>query len=342
MKRFLLCGVLISASIILYLQTENVAAQMTEENIYQGMEDASAAVALSEEDFIVANDEDNDLRIFGKNKSEAKQIVKLSEVFKDKIFDGEDLEIDIEGAAQLGDKIFWIGSHSTSKKGKFRAARNRLFAVSAKSLDGKYLVKAVGEIYTTLIADLEKDSRFNAYKFKDAKTITPKAIGGLSIEGLAAAPDGALLIAFRNPLAGGKTVGDFLIGGKALIVKLINPNEVIEGKPAKFAAPIELDLGGYGIRSLEYNPSKNHFLIVAGPYHENVETETHKIEITHLYAWSGKASDVPKHLKQIDLKGFNIESAFFFPQKRKEAVLLSDDGTLDKQNFRKTTRKLEK
>ena len=39
-----------------------------------------------------------------------------------------DRESDIEGAARLGGRIYWITSHGRSKKGKRRSNRYRLFA----------------------------------------------------------------------------------------------------------------------------------------------------------------------------------------------------------------------
>lgn len=326
-RKTILIGILTLVLFVTSFLRLDVLAQMPKTEIYKGMCDASAAVAFDKNIFIVANDEDNDLRIFERNKPDVLQFLKLSEIFTGKILDGKKHEIDIEGAAQLGDKIFWIGSHSTNKDGEFRTDRHRLFAIQVKrGTDGKFNASPVGGIYSALISDLEKDSRFNAFKLKDAMAIAPKNIGGLSIEGLAATPDGALLIGFRNPLRGGQTVNGFLVGGKALIVKLLNPLEVIKGKTAKFDAPIELELDGFGIRSLEYYAPKKMYVIVAGAYHENEETPTHKREISRLYTWSGNQNDVPKLLKKVDLTGLNIEAAFFFPQMKNSVELFSDDG----------------
>lgn len=306
------------------LPAETVAQEV---KTYAGMCDASGAVALDDNRFIVANDEPpNILRIYDKNVITGPlQEVPLSGVFSE-IQDGDNLEIDMEGAARLGNKFFWIGSHSTSRTGKFRAARHRLFAVQINPGDaGKFVVTRSGKIYTSLVADLEKDSRFNVYKINEAKAIKPKDIGGLSIEGLAATPKGTLLIGFRNPLSGGAVKEGKLIGGKALIVSLLNPLDVIEGQEAKFGDPIELDLGGYGIRSIEFL-DKDEYLIVAGPYHENLVTEGQKREESRLYIWSNK-SNKAKPLDNIKLGELNIEAAFFYLKTGKGFVqLLSDDG----------------
>lgn len=306
----------------MFLMSANVAAEDVK---YAGMCNASAALALDGQHFIVADDEDNTLRIYDRNETAKPfQTVPLAKMFPGEIQDGEDLEIDLEGAAVLGDKIFWIGSHSTSKKGKFRPARHRLFALQIKpGADGKFVTTPVGQIYTSLVADIEKDIRFNNYKFHQAKDIRPKEIGGLNIEGLASSPEGALLIGFRNPLSGGKVEEGKLVGGHALLIPLLNPLEVIEGKTAKFGDPIDLDLDGYGIRSIELLSDKK-YMVATGPYHERVEAENKGQEQSRLYLWS---SDKPQWIKNIDLGDLNIEAAFFYPQKGNLSVqLLSDDG----------------
>jgi len=328
--------------IVLYSSTFFLpGSALAEEVRYGGMCNASAALALDAQHFIVADDEDNILRIYDKNiPAKPVQTVLLAKLFAGEIQEGEDLEIDLEGAAMLGDKLYWIGSHSASKKGKFRPARHRLFALNVKPDDnGKFVTTRIGHIYTHLVADLEKDSRFDKYKFHQAKSIKPKEIGGLSIEGLAGTPEGALMIGFRNPLSGGKVEEGKLNNGQAVLVTLLNPLDVIEGKGARFGDPIDLDLDGYGIRSIELlNDEK--FLIVAGPYHESVEAENTGKGPSRLYLWS---SGKPRWLDNINHRGLNIEAAFICPQKANLSVqFLSDDGKPKCENsFRSRTEILE-
>jgi hypothetical protein len=305
---------------------------------YLGISNPSGAVALNENLFIVADDEDNLLRIYDKNRFDKPvQTIALNSVFKDTITDGEDLEIDLESGAELAGTYFWIGSHSTSRKGEFRAARHRLFAVSIKLAgNGKFVAKPAGDIYTTLIADLQNDSRFAKYQLGKAEKTQAKAIGGLNIEGLAATPENGLLIGFRNPLSGGEIKADRLVNGKALVVELLNPFEVIHGLQARFADPVELDLGGQGIREITLR-KKHKYLIVSGPYHDNLPVDGHKTESFRLYKWSSKSGEL-KHLKKLDLPGFNTEAAFFYPGDDDNANLLSDDGKLgETTGFRTVT-----
>lgn len=301
---------------------------------YSGISNPSGAVALNKDLFIVGDDEDNLLRIYDRKVlNKPMQTIKLSTVFKGSVADGEDLEIDLESAAEISGTIFWIGSHSTSRTGEFRESRHRLLAVKIKpGANDKYVVSAAGEIYTNLIADLQDDDRFYKFHFGKAKKVQAKAIGGLSIEGLASTPDNGLLIGFRNPLSGGDTKQGRLENVKALIVKLKNPFEVIHGLKAKFADPIELDLGGFGIREITRRKD-NKYLIVAGPYHDNVATEKHDQEVGRLYKWSSKTGKL-NTLKKVDLTGFNIEAALFYSGNDDVVHLLSDDGTLETANKR--------
>lgn len=295
---------------------------------YAGISNPSGAVALSNGFFIVGDDEDNQLRVYGRNTFDKPiQILSLSRIFKDAIKDGPDLEIDIESMAMIGNVLFIIGSHSTSRTGEHRPARHRLIAMQFKlDVGNKVMINPVGEIYTHLIDNMKQDPHFKKYRLGKAEKTPPKAIGGLSIEGLAATPDNGLLIGFRNPLSGGKINNDRLVNGNALLVKLKNPFEIIHGLPARFARPIELDLNGQGIREITWR-KKHQFVIIAGPYHENMASKAHPKETGRLYQWSSRSKKL-KECKKVDLGDLNIEAAFFYPKDNKMVQLLSDDGQM--------------
>ena len=95
-------------------------------NTYPGMCDTSAAVAVAPTLFVVANDEDNVLRVYQRNKSDNPVTTfDLTSFLKP---DPEHPEADIEGATRIGERIYWITSHGTNKEGKPRPSRRRLFA----------------------------------------------------------------------------------------------------------------------------------------------------------------------------------------------------------------------
>ncbi len=158
-------------------------------------------------------------------------------------------EADLEGVARIGDRQFWIGSHSTGSKGEVQPARHVLFATT---LRGDTLVPLPG-VYRTLLADLAGDARYSGFGLAAAARRAPETDDGLSIEGLTAVGT-TLLIGLRSPV----------IDGKALIIPLRDAPAVVAGSArAKFDAPILVDLGGRGIRDMTSLGDVT--LILAGP-----------------------------------------------------------------------------
>lgn len=98
---------------------------------------------------------------------------------------------------------------------------------------------------------------------------------------------------------------------------LLNPDEVIEGKHARFGAPIRLDLGTFGIRDMSYWQSQ--YMILAGP------SDGHGA--FKLFRWAGGDS-TPAPIKQISPKRLHPEAVIIYPDKGlREFQLLSDDSS---------------
>lgn len=278
--------------------------------VYSGMCDASAGIASESQPgcFFVANDEDQGevaLRLYSVILNPAGagplKVTHVSAAFL-QLKDGHQ-EVDVEGAARIGSDIYWIGSHSASKDAEPRPNRGRLFATREGPGSSGMLIP-FGKSYKDLIEDLEKDDRYKPLSLAMARLKAPKEEGALSIEGLAATADGGLLIGFRNPIP----------KGKALLVPLKNPGEVLAGKPARFGDPIFLDLGGLGVRSIErVGPEK--YLIVAGRHDEG--------GLMRLFSWTGGPGAEAKGGEPIGDAGFNAEALFLSGDK---IVVLSDDG----------------
>lgn len=263
---------------------------------YEGLCDASAAVALDDDHFVVGDDETNTLYIFKRGVPDAKGHLPLSGA---KGIPKNKKEIDLEGAARVGERIYWIASHSKGEKKRRRFFMTEIVPGSPPSL------KLPTKVQKGLLDALITDERLDAFNMKAAaKKPDDKVKDGLSIEGLAGGPNGSLLIGFRNPIT----------NDMALIVPLENPDAFLDGDEAKLGDPIELDLGGKGIRSLEFmDPG---YLIVAGPSGNKGSFA--------LYRWSGKAGDAPKAL-DVDIEGIRPEALFSIPGTGK-VQLLSDDG----------------
>ncbi len=272
---------------------------------YHGMCDASAGVAIGEELFAVANDEDNAIRVYRVGRGEGPiDSFDFSTFLK---VDPKWPETDLEGAAWLEDRIFWIGSHGRNRDGKFRASRDRFFATRVeKTAQGARLVPA-GKPYGRLLDDLIADRQLKSFRLSAASKLPPKDPGALNIEGLCATPDKHLLVGFRNPIP----------HGRALLVPLLNPNDVVSGTRAKFGAPILLNLGGKGIRDIGFWHGK--YLIVAGSYDAQ--------GVSEVYLWKGGSAE-PQRMPGIDLHGFNPEAVIVHPKNRLSFQLLSDDGTM--------------
>jgi hypothetical protein len=276
-------------------------------NCFFGMCDASAVVALDNEFFAVADDEETLLRVYSRRApGRAAYTLELAPFLG---LPRRGAEVDLEGGARLGNRIYWISSHGCNAEGKEQPSRRRFFATTGTITNGLIDLRPIGRPYHQLLQDLIREPRLAAFGLADAARRMPKAPDALNIEGLCATPDGQLLIGFRNPIP----------AGRALIVPLLNPAQVIEtGTPARFGEPILLELGGLGIRSLAYR--QNRYWIVAG---------SHDGEMASLLCeWDGH-STAPRPLVFEQLTGLNPESITFFAGREgNELWVVSDDGTV--------------
>ena len=287
--------------------------------VYSGASDSSAAVSVGKDSFIVADDENNMLRVYSLSKP-GKVVGKFS---MDGFLDADPgrPEADLEGAATIGDKTYWITSHGRNKNGKLRLGRHCLFAVKMEEKANGVSVEPVGKVYRRLLHDLvssDVGKKFGLEKITELnnpekKKLAPKK-DGVNIEALASGPNGSLYIGFRNPL-----IKDGKIE-KALIVRLVNPEEVIENNAkAIFDEGILMDLGKRGLRSMEYNTDKGVYYILAGD-----KDSGNKFSI---YTWDGKIESEPvEKIKLGDAKKFNPEAMFVHEG---FLLLLSDDGTVE-------------
>ena len=271
---------------------------------YSGMCDASGAAALDSNLFVVACDEDNILRVYRNDQPGGP--VKQFDFSAFLEVEGKFSEADLEGAARIGNRIYWIGSHGRNRDAKERSNRHRFFATDLQVVNGGVEMKPVGKPYRDLVEDLLAEPGLNRFRFADVAQRAPKEPGALDIEGLSATPEGHLLIGFRNPIP----------QGKALIIPLLNPDEVIQGRRARLGTPVQLDLGGLGIRDMTYHEGA--YLIIAGTFDGGGESR--------LYRWAGGSSQ-PERLTVKHLKRYNPEAILVFPDKGlKEIQILSDDG----------------
>ena len=277
---------------------------------YRGLCDASAAVALGADHFIVAGDEDDTLRVYRRGRPEPVRMLPLAA-----FLGSGDKESDLEAAAAVGRRIYWIASHGRNGKGKPRPERQRFFATDIDPAAQPPGVAPAGTPYRGLLDDLAAAPTLARLRLGEAAQLAPEAPGGLNIEGLAAMADGSLLIGFRNPIP----------NGRALLVPLLNPAELVTaatpGRKARFGEPILLELRGRGVRSIERAADGSGFWIVAGP--------TADAGAFSLYRWSGRAQDAPRLADGSALAGLRPEALFEWPGSPGALQVLSDDGGVE-------------
>jgi hypothetical protein len=259
---------------------------------YKGICEASAGAFIDSTHFAVASDETNKLQIYERGKPQP-------------IGDGIDMEdftsfdkSDLEAAAVIGDRVYWISSHSFNSRGEDRSKRKIFFATQIVQADGKPTLVSVGKPVKSLRDPLAK-----------AADVKPSE---MNIEALTAAPDGGLLIGLRAPLR----------DGMALVIPFKNPGAVVDdpSTPPDFGAAIPVKLENRGFRSMEtLGGGTARYAIVAGPVSDSAERFA-------LFRWSGPGTD-PVKVEGVDLTGIKPEAAMSVPGQNL-LQLLSDDGDI--------------
>ncbi|PKW07334.1 hypothetical protein SAMN05428944_5600 [Streptomyces sp. 1222.5] len=286
-----------------------------------GASDASAGVDFGGGYVVVANDEDNTLRLYDGAASGAPvRTWDLDNAL------GADKEVDIEGAARVGNTVYWTGSLGNNKDGEYKADRNTVFTTTVSG-SGAATQLAFGSAGHRLRDDLVAWDKANGNRYGFAAGTAagqvPKQIDGFNVEGLEFAPGSTTTayVGFRAPLVPPRT------GGKALIVPVTDMDQVVRGAKATFGTPIELDLGGLAIRDLRRN-DQGQYLIVAGSWAADDNSDPYA-----LYSWDGVAGHQP--VKVLDLPTADAggwESVVSVPDLSVAGArvqLITDDGAAD-------------
>ena len=274
----------------------------------RGICDGSAGIALSGGYLAVANDENNVLSIYQSDTGTVPAgRVQLSAALA--VGGRPNREADIEAAATIGDTAYWITSHASAKSGRPLLDRHRFFATLEQRTDSVPTVRPAGRVYGALVNALLGDTALARYGIAAAARRPPEVEGGLNVEGLAATPDGRLLIGFRNPVP----------DGQALVVPVENPADVIfRDRPPRIGRVMTVPLGGRGIRSIEYVPAMRAYVLVAGSPNGGRDFA--------LYRWSGAPADAPRLFEGTTLRGLSPEAIVVERARPDRLLLLSDDG----------------
>src|SRR5688572_19553297 len=106
---------------------------------HHGMANASAGVSISTNLFAAASDEDNTLRVYRMDRDGAP--VETFEVSAFLKVSRPSPEADLEGAARIGNRIYWLGSHARNKDGRWRPNRHRFFATELTMENGRAVLR---------------------------------------------------------------------------------------------------------------------------------------------------------------------------------------------------------
>ncbi|EJJ29708.1 DUF3616 domain-containing protein [Rhizobium sp. CF142] len=259
---------------------------------YQGICEASAAALVDASHMAVASDDFSAIMIYQRGKPKPVTKFPLDDV------------TDIEGAARIGDTIFWLTSHSLNSSGQDKPKRKELFA-TAVSADGT--LSSSGEVYRNLRADMAAALKLSE---GDLKT-------HVNIEGLAATSEGHLLIGLRGPVP----------DNRAIVLELANPMQLVklgtgDTGSAKMTQVVTMDLSdgpgttGRGVRDIAR--VGNRYLVLAGSEPDGGNPPP------KLFWWDGNADGRVTSGPDADFSGMTPEAIVVWNDH--EGEILSDSG----------------
>jgi hypothetical protein len=311
---------------------------------HTGISDASTAMPIDANWMFVGDDENQVLRIYSRTRSGGPVSGRDMNPFLNMVDfydDGTPKEVDIEGSTRVGNRIYWLGSHSHAFNATERTNRARLFATDVSGSGTNTQLRVLAH-YDFLKLDLlawDANDRHgkgaNYYGFADsaAEGTDPKLPdgSGFNLEGLCMAPGPNnttnAYIAFRAPLV--PPTGPNA-RSMALVIPVLNFGMIATRRSgpgsAHFGPPIELNLGGRGIRSIE--GMGTNYLIVAGP--PGAGANLPPPGNFRLFTWTGRTNEEPQE-RAASLTGLNPEGIVEVPAGIWNSTnlfqIISDNGT---------------
>lgn len=288
-----------SSSYVINYAASAASATPASTRFHTGSSDASTAILVDANYMLVGDSENQVLRLYNRQSSglplagfDYSSSLNLTD-----LSGGVPREVGLEASVISGNRIYWIGSQSNKTGGGARPNQNRVYATDV-TLNGANTTLAYVSRYDYLREDIiawdvtnshGKGANYYGLQTSADAPTDPKSSSGYNIEGAEFAPDGSTVyIGFRAPQVPlpGRT--------KALIIPVTNLPSILTASggtqgSTTFGAPIELDLGGRGIREIRKNAA-NQYLIIAGPAGGASNTPPNDFR---LYTWSGVSTDAP-------------------------------------------------
>lgn len=254
---------------------------------HTGMSDASDAIELDNQFYLSADDEINVVNVYSRTNSGLPLVSYNFGSFLN-LPDPSKPEVDTEAGARSPkhtDKVYWIGSMSNGKAPfDNKPNRDRLVATSISGTGANTSISFAG--YAAIKSSLLSWGDTHGYNFSASAQagVDSKSVSGFATEGMIFGPDSTTLwIGLRAPLVptANRT--------KAVIAPLLNFETWFNGgnqtgNPT-YGNPIELNLGGRGIRDI-IRLKNGSYIIVAGNSSGDPVTSA-------IYKWSGNTNEIP-------------------------------------------------
>ena len=288
---------------------------------YQQTCDGSGAIAVDFGHFLDLSDEDQVVRIFTRAASAAPvQQLDISGALD--LSSGD--EADLEEAARVGSRVYAITSHGRDKTGALEPTRYRFAGIDLSGAVPSLQMTVAGSSPWLLddlldaanwdhpdLAILDALEAASQLSLPSVPDLAPE-VNGINIEGLASDPSPTnpdrLIIGLRNPR----------VSGRAILVTLLNPAEVIAGGFARFGEVVRLDLGGLGVRSIAWSDAHQALLVIGGP-----EADVGPVR---LFKWSGDPASTPTVVQDLVGPGGTAAEAVVPYPGTKDVQILFDQG----------------
>ncbi len=282
-----------------------------------GISDASTAVPTDTDFMLVADDETFPIRLYSRTNAglPIKQFdltsdLGLVDTEQDESNEDEVVEMDVEASSRFGNRIYWLGSLGNITDGPLAPNRNRIFATDISGAGTNVQLTYAGR-YERMRDDIlnwdttgahGKGVGYYGLQTSAAELHPPKTNDGFCVEAFCFINGGTsnqAYIGMRAPLV---PRGE---RRRALLIPIFNLGSVVTTNvppvsSATFGSPVELDLGGRGIRSIEH--INGAYWIVAGPPGDTTED---RYEF-RLFTWSGNVLE-PAQMWSADFSGIRPE-----------------------------------